>query len=198
MVASPRSLGWGLWRLVVRRVVSFRFRRRLFFASIVVVPMTALPIVLFLLTSAVRQATWTPGSRPACERPLARTVRRPTRRRRRFVRSLRTPSCGRRFARIGASLTTCAGSCGRRATWGDPASLPACTLRTSAGRRGAGLGPRCLRRFLADIDAPARYVAKELEVILPETDAEGAWRMAERMREAVEALRIPRVGEGAP
>jgi PleD family two-component response regulator len=35
-------------------------------------------------------------------------------------------------------------------------------------------------------------------VILPETDAEGAWRMAERMREAVEALRIPRVGEGAP
>jgi diguanylate cyclase (GGDEF)-like protein len=36
----------------------------------------------------------------------------------------------------------------------------------------------------------------ELAAILPQTDAEGAWRLAERMREAVEALRIPRVGEG--
>jgi diguanylate cyclase (GGDEF)-like protein len=52
-----------------------------------------------------------------------------------------------------------------------------------------------LRAFSRDIDAPARYGGEELAVILPQTDAEGAWRLAERMREAVEELRIPRVGE---
>jgi hypothetical protein len=40
----------GPWATVVWRVVSFRSRLRLFFALIVVVPMTALAIVLFLLT----------------------------------------------------------------------------------------------------------------------------------------------------
>jgi diguanylate cyclase (GGDEF)-like protein len=52
-----------------------------------------------------------------------------------------------------------------------------------------------LRAFSRDIDAPARYGGEELALILPQTDAEGAWRLAERMREAVEELRIPRVGE---
>jgi diguanylate cyclase (GGDEF)-like protein len=52
-----------------------------------------------------------------------------------------------------------------------------------------------LRAFSRDIDAPARYGGEELAVVLPHTDAEGAWRLAERMREAVEALRIPRVGQ---
>jgi diguanylate cyclase (GGDEF)-like protein len=33
-------------------------------------------------------------------------------------------------------------------------------------------------------------------VVLPQTDAEGAAQRAERMREAVERLRIPRVGGG--
>jgi diguanylate cyclase (GGDEF)-like protein len=50
-----------------------------------------------------------------------------------------------------------------------------------------------LRDFSRDIDAPARYGGEELAVVLPQTDAEGAWRLAERMREAVEALRV---GEG--
>jgi diguanylate cyclase (GGDEF)-like protein len=52
-----------------------------------------------------------------------------------------------------------------------------------------------LRDFSRDIDAPARYGGEELAVILPQTEAEGAARLAERMREAVERLSIPRVGD---
>jgi diguanylate cyclase (GGDEF)-like protein len=52
-----------------------------------------------------------------------------------------------------------------------------------------------LRDFSRDIDAPARYGGEELAVILPQTEPEGAARLAERMREAVERLRIPRVGD---
>jgi diguanylate cyclase (GGDEF)-like protein len=52
-----------------------------------------------------------------------------------------------------------------------------------------------LRDFSRDIDVPARYGGEELAVILPQTDAEGAARLAERMREAVERLRVPRVGD---
>ncbi|MGH2716775.1 MAG: diguanylate cyclase [Thermoleophilaceae bacterium] len=51
-----------------------------------------------------------------------------------------------------------------------------------------------LRDFSRDIDAPARYGGEELAVVLPQTDAEGAALLAERMREAVERLRVPRVG----
>jgi diguanylate cyclase (GGDEF)-like protein len=51
-----------------------------------------------------------------------------------------------------------------------------------------------LRDFSRDIDAPARYGGEELAVVLPQTDAGGAARLAERMREAVERLRVPRVG----
>jgi diguanylate cyclase (GGDEF)-like protein len=51
-----------------------------------------------------------------------------------------------------------------------------------------------LRDFSRDIDAPARYGGEELAVVLPQTDAEGAAQLAERMREAVESLRVPRVG----
>jgi diguanylate cyclase (GGDEF)-like protein len=53
-----------------------------------------------------------------------------------------------------------------------------------------------LRDFSRDIDAPARYGGEELAVVLPQTDAEGAAQLAERMREAVERLRVPRVGGG--
>jgi diguanylate cyclase (GGDEF)-like protein len=53
---------------------------------------------------------------------------------------------------------------------------------------------RVLRDFSRDIDAPARYGGEELAVILPQTDSEGAALLAERMREAVERLRVPRVG----
>jgi diguanylate cyclase (GGDEF)-like protein len=51
-----------------------------------------------------------------------------------------------------------------------------------------------LRDFSRDIDAPARYGGEELAVVLPQTDSEGAALLAERMREAVERLRVPQVG----
>jgi diguanylate cyclase (GGDEF)-like protein len=51
-----------------------------------------------------------------------------------------------------------------------------------------------LRDHSRDIDAPARYGGEELAVVVPQTDAEGAVQLAERMREAVERLRVPRVG----
>ncbi len=51
-----------------------------------------------------------------------------------------------------------------------------------------------LRELSRDIDLPARYGGEELAVVLPQTDSEGAALLAERMREAVERLRVPRVG----
>jgi len=55
-----------------------------------------------------------------------------------------------------------------------------------------------LREFSRDIDAPARYGGEELAVVLPQTDCAGAALLAERMREAVERLRVPSVDGGAP
>jgi diguanylate cyclase (GGDEF)-like protein len=55
-----------------------------------------------------------------------------------------------------------------------------------------------LRDFSRDIDAPARYGGEELAVVLPQTDADGAALLAERMREAVERLRVPSVGGDEP
>jgi diguanylate cyclase (GGDEF)-like protein len=55
-----------------------------------------------------------------------------------------------------------------------------------------------LRDFSRDIDAPARYGGEELAVVLPQTDSDGAALLAERMREAVERLRVPSVGGGSP
>jgi diguanylate cyclase (GGDEF)-like protein len=53
-----------------------------------------------------------------------------------------------------------------------------------------------LRGLSRDLDAPARYGGEELAVVLPQTDAEGAALLAERMREAVEVLQVSRVGSG--
>jgi diguanylate cyclase (GGDEF)-like protein len=53
-----------------------------------------------------------------------------------------------------------------------------------------------LRELSRDIDAPARYGGEELAVVLPQTDVEGAALQAERMRDAVQHLRVPRVGGG--
>jgi diguanylate cyclase (GGDEF)-like protein len=53
-----------------------------------------------------------------------------------------------------------------------------------------------LRSLSRDLDAPARYGGEELAVVLPQTDADGAALLAERMREAIEALQVPRVGGG--
>lgn len=48
------------------------------------------------------------------------------------------------------------------------------------------------------MDVPARYGGEEMVVILPQTDLEGAFLAAERVRMRVEALQIPRLdGEGA-
>jgi diguanylate cyclase (GGDEF)-like protein len=51
-----------------------------------------------------------------------------------------------------------------------------------------------LRDVSRELDTAARYGGEELAVILPQTDAAGAALLAERMREAIEALRVPRVG----
>jgi diguanylate cyclase (GGDEF)-like protein len=53
---------------------------------------------------------------------------------------------------------------------------------------------RVLRRLSRDIDEPSRYGGEELAVVLPGTESDGAAQLAERMREAIARLRIPRVG----
>ncbi|MFN2616516.1 MAG: diguanylate cyclase [Thermoleophilaceae bacterium] len=50
-----------------------------------------------------------------------------------------------------------------------------------------------LRDLSRDIDTPVRYGGEELAVILPETDSEGAAQVGERMRDAIERLRVPRM-----
>jgi diguanylate cyclase (GGDEF)-like protein len=52
-----------------------------------------------------------------------------------------------------------------------------------------------LRASSRDIDEPARYGGEELAVALPQTDLEGTYLLAERMRSAIEALEIPRVDD---
>ena len=56
---------------------------------------------------------------------------------------------------------------------------------------------KVLRRLSRDIDEPARYGGEELAVVLAQTDLDGAVLAAERMRSAIEALRIPRL-DGHP
>lgn len=51
---------------------------------------------------------------------------------------------------------------------------------------------RCIRR---PADLAARYGGEEFQLVLPETDASGAWSIAERIRAAVEAL--PAFGDGS-
>ena len=57
---------------------------------------------------------------------------------------------------------------------------------------------RVLRELSRDIDEPARYGGEEMAVILPQTDLAGAELAAERMRQAIEALRIERIDGGEP
>ncbi|HEY4828502.1 MAG TPA: diguanylate cyclase [Solirubrobacteraceae bacterium] len=51
---------------------------------------------------------------------------------------------------------------------------------------------RVLRENSRDADSPARYGGEELSLILPHTDLEGAYAIADRIRAAVEGLRVPR------
>ena len=53
-----------------------------------------------------------------------------------------------------------------------------------------------LRAHSRDIDAPARYGGEEMVVVVPGTDSEGAARLAERMREAIERTQVAGVGGG--
>ncbi|HNV72868.1 MAG TPA: GGDEF domain-containing protein, partial [Candidatus Ozemobacteraceae bacterium] len=50
-----------------------------------------------------------------------------------------------------------------------------------------------VRRSLRDIDIPARYGGEEFCVVLPETNADGALIVAERIRRNVEQLCVPRL-----
>ncbi|HZE04693.1 MAG TPA: diguanylate cyclase [Solirubrobacteraceae bacterium] len=50
-----------------------------------------------------------------------------------------------------------------------------------------------LRQTSRDVDIAARYGGEELSLILPHTDADGAYEMAERVRMAIERLAIPLV-----
>ena len=52
---------------------------------------------------------------------------------------------------------------------------------------------RVVRDGSRDTDRPARYGGEEMAVILPHTDLEGAHAIAERIRTAIEALRVPRL-----
>jgi diguanylate cyclase (GGDEF)-like protein len=53
-----------------------------------------------------------------------------------------------------------------------------------------------LRDLSRDLDTAARYGGEEMAVVLPQTDIDGAEMLAERIREGVEALRVPRVRGG--
>jgi len=56
---------------------------------------------------------------------------------------------------------------------------------------------RVLQENSRDADSPARYGGEELSLILPHTDLEGAHAIAERIRAAVEGLRVARTdGQG--
>ena len=52
---------------------------------------------------------------------------------------------------------------------------------------------RVLHESSREVDHPARYGGEELAAILPGTDLEGAFNRAERVRELIEQLRIPRL-----
>lgn len=52
---------------------------------------------------------------------------------------------------------------------------------------------RAVRDTSREVDTPARYGGEEMAVILPHTDLAGAYTIAERIRLAIQALRIPRL-----
>ncbi len=61
------------------------------------------------------------------------------------------------------------------------------------GDRVLGEVARVLRETSREIDHPARYGGEELAVVVPGTDLEGTFNLAERVRERIGQLRIARV-----
>jgi diguanylate cyclase (GGDEF)-like protein len=49
---------------------------------------------------------------------------------------------------------------------------------------------RVLRHVSRDVDVPARYGGEELAMVLPQTDLDGAYLAAERVRAAIAALEV--------
>jgi diguanylate cyclase (GGDEF)-like protein len=73
------------------------------------------------------------------------------------------------------------------------------TVNDTYGHQQGDVVLRTVARVLADssreVDYPARYGGEELAVILPHTDLEGAYAIAERIRTAIEAVRVPRIDQ---
>lgn len=55
---------------------------------------------------------------------------------------------------------------------------------------------RVLKDSSREIDEPARYGGEEMAVALPQTDLEGAYQFAERVRQRIEALELPLIEGG--
>jgi len=56
---------------------------------------------------------------------------------------------------------------------------------------------RVLRQSAREIDEPARYGGEEMAVALPQTDLDGAYNFAERVRRRIEALELPLLDDDA-
>ena len=55
---------------------------------------------------------------------------------------------------------------------------------------------RVLRESSREIDEPARYGGEEMAVALPDTDLDGAFNFAERVRHSIESLELPLIDGG--
>ena len=67
--------------------------------------------------------------------------------------------------------------------------------RSPAGRHRAARGGSHREGFSREIDAPARYGGEELALLLPGTNLEGAYQLAERVRQGIEGLALTVSGQ---